>query len=73
MARGVTIVLNEGHVSDSILYFTANLVQGMEPAFFILLLMVFYIVFSLFIQSSSGMAVLTMPIIGALAISYNFV
>ncbi len=71
VARGVTIVLNEGHVSDSILYFTANLVQGMEPAFFILLLMVFYIVFSLFIQSSSGMAVLTMPIIGALAIIVN--
>jgi len=43
----------------------------MQPAIFILLLLLFYIVFSIFIQSSSGMAVLTMPIIGALAILVN--
>ena len=71
VARGVTIVLNEGHISDSILNFTANAVQGIQPAFFILLLLLFYIVFSIFIQSTSGMAVLTMPIIGALAILVN--
>ena len=71
VARGVTIILNEGHVSDSILYYTANMVQGIQPAFFILMLLAFYIVFSIFIQSTSGMAVLTMPIIGALAILVN--
>lgn len=71
VARGVTIVLNEGQISDSILYYTANLVQGMQPVLFILLLLVFYLIFSLFIQSTSGMAVLTMPIIGALAIIVN--
>jgi uncharacterized ion transporter superfamily protein YfcC len=71
VARGVTIVLNEGHISDSILFYAANLVQGMQPALFILLLLAFYFFFSLFIQSSSGMAVLTMPIIGALAIIVN--
>ena len=71
IARGVTIILNEGHISDSILFFTANLVQGMSPAIFILALLLFYIIFSLFIQSTSGMAVLTMPIIGALAIIIN--
>ena len=71
IARGVTIVLNEGHVSDSVLYFTVNLVHGMPGALFILLLLLFYLLFSLFIQSSSGMAVLTMPIIGALAIIIN--
>lgn len=71
VARGVTIVLNEGHISDAILFFTARLVGGMSPVVFILSLLVFYIVFSLFIQSSSGMAVLTMPIIGALAILVN--
>ena len=71
VARGVTVVLNEGHVSDSILYYTANMVQGIQPAFFVLLLFAFYVIFSLFIQSTSGMAVLTMPIIGALAILVN--
>jgi uncharacterized ion transporter superfamily protein YfcC len=68
VARGVTIVLNNGHVTDSILYYTANLVSGIQPVYFILMLLLFYIFFSFFIQSTSGMAVLTMPIIGALAI-----
>lgn len=68
VARGVTVVLNDGHVSDSILYFASNLVQGLQPAIFILLLLLFFVIFSLFIQSTSGMAVLTMPIIGALAL-----
>lgn len=71
VARGVTIILNEGNISDSILFYAANLMQGVPPAFFILALMLFYLVFSLFIQSSSGMAVLTMPIIGALAVIVN--
>ncbi len=71
IARGVTIVLNDGHVSDSILFYVSNAVQGMPAVVFILLLMVFYFFFSLFISSSSGMAVLTMPIIGALAVIIN--
>ncbi|RZJ64521.1 MAG: YfcC family protein [Flavobacterium sp.] len=71
VARGVTVILDEGHIADSILFFTANAVQGMSPELFILLLLLFYFGFSLFIQSSSGMAVLTMPIIGALAVIVN--
>ncbi len=71
IARGVTVVLNEGNVSDSILFYTADLVDGMPPALFIVILMGFYALFSFFISSSSGMAVLTMPIIGALIIIIN--
>lgn len=71
IARAVTIVLNEGQVSDTILFYTADLVNGMQPAVFVIILMVFYALFSFFISSSSGMAVLTMPIIGALIIIVN--
>lgn len=71
VARGVTIVLNNGHVSDSILYYASNVVQHFSPAVFILMLLVFYLFFSLFISSTSGMAVLTMPIMGALAVIIN--
>ncbi len=71
VARGVTIILNEGHISDSILFSATKIVAGIQPAFFILLLLLFYFLFSLFIQSTSGMAVLTMPIIGGLAIIVN--
>ncbi len=71
VARGVTIILNEGHISDSILYYSAQLVGNMPPALFIVILLVLFMVFTLFISSSSGMAVLTMPIMGALAIIVN--
>ena len=71
VARGVTIVLNNGHISDSILFYSANLVSGMPPAAFIVVLLILYMFFTLFIASSSGMAVLTMPIIGGLAVIVN--
>ncbi|MCE7039099.1 YfcC family protein [Dyadobacter sp. CY312] len=71
VARGVTIILNDGHVSDSILYYTGNFVSQVPPAVFILLLFAFFIFFSLFITSTSGMAVLTMPILGTLALLVN--
>jgi uncharacterized ion transporter superfamily protein YfcC len=71
VARGVSIILNEGHISDSILYYSSKLVGNMPPALFIVVLLGLYMLFTLFISSSSGMAVLTMPIIGALAIMVN--
>ena len=71
VARGVTIILNEGHISDSILFYSSKLVGSMPPALFIVMLLGLYMVFTLFISSSSGMAVLTMPIIGGLAIMVN--
>ncbi|CAN5392470.1 YfcC family protein [soil metagenome] len=71
VARGVTLVLNDGKVSDSILYYSSNLVQHMPSSVFIVSLLILFMIFTLFIASSSGMAVLTMPIIGALAIIMN--
>ena len=68
VARGVTIVLNEGNIADSILFYSAKLVSGMPSNAFIIILLALFMVFTLFISSSSGMAVLTMPIIGGLAI-----
>ena len=71
VARGVTIILNNGHISDSILYYSAKLVSGMPSSLFIVVLLVLFMIFTLFISSSSGMAVLTMPIIGGLAVIVN--
>jgi len=67
VARGVTIILNDGHISDTILFYSAQLVSHMPPGLFIIVLLLLYMVFTLFISSSSGMAVVTMPIIGSLA------
>lgn len=71
VARGVTIILNEGQISDSIIYYAANATSGMPPALFIITMLLMYMLFTLFISSSSGMAVLTMPIMGSLAMMVN--
>ena len=66
-ARGVTFIMNDGHISGTLLYYSAGLVGHMSGIVFILMMLVLYMVLSLFIASSSGMAVLTMPIFGSLA------
>ncbi|MFI5158500.1 MAG: YfcC family protein [Sphingobacteriales bacterium] len=68
VARGVTIVLNDGHISGTLLFYSAMMVGKMHAVWFILIMMGMYMVFTLFISSSSGMAVLTMPIFGSLAV-----
>ncbi|RYY70260.1 MAG: YfcC family protein [Chitinophagaceae bacterium] len=71
VARGVSVILNDGNISDTIIYNAANLTSSMPPALFIVMMMLMYMLFTLFISSSSGMAVLTMPIMGSLAIMVN--
>jgi uncharacterized ion transporter superfamily protein YfcC len=71
IARGVTVILNQGYISDTILYYSAQLVSTMPPILFIVILLILYNIFTLFISSSSGMAVVTMPIMGSLAIVAN--
>ncbi|WP_295767849.1 hypothetical protein [uncultured Mucilaginibacter sp.] len=66
-ARGVTAILESGHISDTIVYEASRLISGMPSGVFIVLLLLMFCVFTLFIASTSGMAVVTMPIIGALA------
>jgi uncharacterized ion transporter superfamily protein YfcC len=68
IARGVSIILNDGQISDSILFYSANMIDGLPKGLFIVMMLVLFMVFTLFIASSSGMAVLTMPIMGSLAI-----
>ena len=67
IARGVTVVLNDGQISGTLLYHSSQAVQGMPRTAFVLALMLVFGGLSLFISSSSGMAVLTMPIMGSLA------
>jgi len=68
VARGVTIILDAGQISGSILYYASILVNQMPPSLFIVSMMVVYMVLTLIIPSSSGMAVVTMPILGSLAV-----
>jgi uncharacterized ion transporter superfamily protein YfcC len=66
-ARGITILMNDGLISDSILFYASELTTGMHKGIFVNSLFFIYQGLSFFIPSTSGMAVLTMPIISPLA------
>ena len=67
LARAVSIVMEESHTSDTIMHFFSNAVSGMPPLIFIWVMFLVYIILGFFIQSSSGLAVLSMPIMAPLA------
>lgn len=67
-ARGVTILMDRGEISSTIVYYASGVVQGMPGVGFVTGLLFVYAFLTLFIASSSGMAVLTMPIMGTLAV-----
>jgi len=67
LARGITILMDDGLISDTLLYYSSNLTTGMNKGLFINVMMLLYSGLSFFIPSSSGMAVLTMPIMAPLA------
>lgn len=67
IARGVTIIMNDGKISDTILFYSAQLVEGTSGFAFLPALFVVFFVLGFFISSSSGMAVVTMPIMSSLA------
>lgn len=67
LARAVAIVMENSHTSDTIMNFFADKVTGMPPLIFIWVMFFVYIILGFFIQSSSGLAVLSMPIMAPLA------
>ncbi|MGX7348242.1 YfcC family protein [Aerococcus vaginalis] len=67
VACGVNIVLEQGMASDTILYFFSNIVNNMNPILFIVFMLLIFIVLGFFISSSSGLAMLSIPIMAPLA------
>jgi uncharacterized ion transporter superfamily protein YfcC len=68
-ARGVTIILQNGNIIDTILFGLTKMVSGVPDSLFVIGLLVIFIVLAFFISSTSGLAVITMPILGALAVA----
>ncbi len=67
LARGISVLMGDGMVGDTIVYHANQLTSGMEKGIFLNMLTLVYAGLSFFIPSSSGMAVLTMPIMAPLA------
>lgn len=67
IARGVTVLMEDGLISDTLLFHASSVTQGMHKGLFINAMLYIYSGLSFFIPSSSGMAVLTMPVMSPLA------
>ena len=67
IARGVTVIMSDGLISDTMLYYASDVTTGMNKGLFASVMTLTYSGLSFFIPSSSGMAVLTMPIMAPLA------
>ena len=67
VARSINLILENGRVSDTILQVCSSGVQGMDKNIFIILMLVIFIILGFFIPSSSGLAVLSIPIMAPLA------
>lgn len=67
VARGVNVILENGLISDTILEFFSSLVSGMSPILFIVVMLIIFIILGFFINSSSGLASLSIPIMAPLA------
>lgn len=67
LARGISIIMNNGLISDSFLHFATQVVSGMPAPLFIVTLLFVFFLLGFIVPSTSGLAVLSMPIIAPLA------
>ncbi|MCP4330718.1 MAG: YfcC family protein, partial [Alphaproteobacteria bacterium] len=67
LARAVLVVLDNGHVTDTLLFWAEEGIFGLPHIVFINVVFGFELIFANLIPSSSGLAVLTMPILVDLA------
>lgn len=71
LARGISILMSDGLISDTVLYEAGSFTEGMEKGVFVNALFIVYNCISFFVSSTSGTAVLTVPIIAPLADTVN--
>ena len=62
IARGITVIMNNGKITDTVLNWAEGLVADTSGARFVLILFLLFIPLSFLIPSSSGLATVAMPI-----------
>ncbi|MGY3806947.1 YfcC family protein [Aeromonas veronii] len=67
VARGIYVVMEQGVIIDTILHWAEGLVSGLSSSVFILMAYLVHIILSFFIPSTSGLATVSMPLMGPLA------
>ena len=66
ISRGITVVMNGAHVTDTILHWGETALSGTGAAGFTLLVFLLYLPLTILIPSSSGLATLSVPILAPL-------
>src|SRR5690606_8560118 len=67
LARGIVVIMEQGMIVDTILHSAENSLGGLSELAFINLMFWIEVGMSFFVPSSSGPAVLSLPILGPLA------
>jgi len=68
IARGITVIMNNGMITDTVLHWCEDAVADLGGTQFVLLLFLLFIPLSFLIPSSSGLATVAMPIMAPLAL-----
>ena len=66
ISRGITVIMNDGAVTDTILNWGEQALAGAGPVMFVVLVYFIYLPLSVLIPSSSGLATLSIPIVAPL-------
>jgi uncharacterized ion transporter superfamily protein YfcC len=67
IARGITVVMNNGGVTDTVLHWAEQAVDGLGAVAFAIVVFLLFLPLSFLIPSSSGLATVSMPIMAPLA------
>lgn len=67
IARGIVVVMDAGNMTDTILHSAENMVTGLSPIIFVNGVFAIEVALSFLVPSTSGLAVLSMPILAPLA------
>lgn len=67
LARGIVVIMDAGHITDTILNVAETRVEGLSQTAFILVIYWIEVGLSFFVPSTSGLAVLSMPILAPVA------
>lgn len=67
LARGVVVVMDAGRITDTVLHWAEGAVSGLNTIVFIYVLYWVEVALSFFVPSTSGLAVLSMPILAPVA------
>jgi uncharacterized ion transporter superfamily protein YfcC len=67
LARGILVILRDGHITDTVLYAGETTLSGLAPAVFVTAVLVGEFLMAFLVPSSSGLSMLTIPVLAPMA------